>query len=380
MTKILIVDDDLESVKLIGLMLERRGYDIIAAQAGTQGLAKAQTEDPDLIILDLMMPDMDGYEVCRRLRANEETADLPIIMFTAKTQLDDKVAGFQAGADDYLTKPVHPDELAARVEAVLLRASQRKGEAGEGGKGGKVVGFIGAKGGVGTTTLAANIAVSMQQMKEDEQVILAELSGGLGTVAIQLGLRHQVGLHTLLDQMMGRIDQRLVEAQLEEHTTGLLVLSGETQPPGVAIPLFPDQAEAIIDHLRELSDYLLLDLGVGLTDTNQQALLMCDSVVVVVEPQREAMQLALALLHGMDETVKIPAHRMDIVLVKKAASASTYTQSKIEEELGFDLVGVITPAPELAFQSAERGIPMAMMQSNNLASQQYKRIAERLLK
>ena len=127
--RILVVDDEVESVKLIGLMLQRRGYEIIAARSGAQALEKAQADKPDLIILDVMMPDMDGYEVCRRLRADPATASMPIIMFTAKTMVDDKVAGFQAGADDYLTKPVHPEELASRIEAVLLRTSQSSGVA-----------------------------------------------------------------------------------------------------------------------------------------------------------------------------------------------------------------------------------------------------------
>jgi DNA-binding response OmpR family regulator len=157
-TRVLVVDDDLDAVRLVGLMLERRGYGIIAAQSGAQALMKAQTENPDLIILDVMMPDMDGYEVCRRLRANPSTADIPIMMFTAKTQKNDKVAGFQAGADDYLTKPIHPEELVSRLEAVMLRASRRQEEAAPAGA--KVFGFLGSKGGVGTTTLAVNVAVS----------------------------------------------------------------------------------------------------------------------------------------------------------------------------------------------------------------------------
>ena len=111
--KILIVDDDIDSLKLIGLMLQRQGYEISAASAGGQAINKAAAENPDLIILDVMMPDMDGYEVCRRLRADTTTQHIPIIMFTAKTLVDDKVSGFEAGADDYLTKPTHPAELAA---------------------------------------------------------------------------------------------------------------------------------------------------------------------------------------------------------------------------------------------------------------------------
>ena len=85
--KILIVEDDLESLKLIGLMLQRRGYEIIAASAGSQGLRRASTEEPDLVILDVMMPDMDGYAVCEALRANAATARLPVIMFTGKSRI-----------------------------------------------------------------------------------------------------------------------------------------------------------------------------------------------------------------------------------------------------------------------------------------------------
>src|SRR5262245_29536836 len=145
--KILVADDDLDSLKLIGLMLQRKGYEVIAANTGAQALAKAASERPDLVILDVMMPDLSGYEVCRQMRTTPETQGIPIIMFTAKTMIDDKVAGFEAGADDYLTKPTHPEELASRVRAILIRtASQRRPESNKG----TTIGFLGAKGGVGT--------------------------------------------------------------------------------------------------------------------------------------------------------------------------------------------------------------------------------------
>ena len=103
--KILVVDDDIDTLRLVGLMLQRQGYQIVAASNGQQALQMAHAEKPDLILLDVMMPDMDGYEVTRRLRADTQTNTIPIIMFTAKTQVDDKVTGFEAGADDYLAKP-----------------------------------------------------------------------------------------------------------------------------------------------------------------------------------------------------------------------------------------------------------------------------------
>ena len=106
-------------------MLQRQGYQISAATNGQQGLEKAFEEDPDLILLDVMMPDMDGYEVTRRLRQNPSTLQTPILMFTAKTQLDDKVIGFEVGANDYLTKPTHPSELQARVKTLLARVNSK---------------------------------------------------------------------------------------------------------------------------------------------------------------------------------------------------------------------------------------------------------------
>src|SRR4030065_2047956 len=95
--KILVVDDDLDTLRLVGPMLQHQGYRINAANSGIQAISMSQTDKPDLILLDIMMPEMDGYEVARKLRADQATNNIPIIMFTAKTQGDDKVQGFAAG-------------------------------------------------------------------------------------------------------------------------------------------------------------------------------------------------------------------------------------------------------------------------------------------
>ncbi len=132
--KILIVDDDLDTLKLVGLMLQRQGYEIVAANNGTQALDKIGAEQPDLILLDVMIPDKDGYEVTRRIRSMSGSEHTPIIMFTAKTLVDDKVAGFEAGFDDYMTKPTHPAELGSRVKALLARSTQTRAAPSECGK------------------------------------------------------------------------------------------------------------------------------------------------------------------------------------------------------------------------------------------------------
>ncbi len=380
-TKILVVDDEVESLKLVGLMLQRRGYEIAAARTGTQALEKVHTENPDLVILDVMMPDMDGYEVCRRLRADPATASLPVIMFTAKTMVDDKVAGFQAGADDYLTKPVHPDELASRIEALLLRSARTQVQVSEEPPPvrAKVLGFLGSKGGVGTTTLALNVAAALVQgPARDQQVLVAEIRSGMSASALQLGLRRHGGITRLLEEPIERLTSRVVEAQLEEHRTGVRVLSGQIEPPGVAMPLSADYAEVLVRHLGGMADYLLLDLGVGLDEVNRRILMHCDHVVVAIEPHRVALSLAQPLLKEMVASLNLARHRISVVLVNKAPSAATFTKAEIEDLLQHDLVGVITPAAELAFQATEKGQPMVTMQPNSLVAQQFRNVAEYL--
>lgn len=122
MNRILVVDDDNAINELIKINLELLGYEVITAYNGLQGYTLAKQELPDLIILDIMMPDVDGYTVAKRVRENPETKDIPILMLTAMGQLEDKVKGFDIGVDDYLVKPFEMEELKVRVRALLKRA------------------------------------------------------------------------------------------------------------------------------------------------------------------------------------------------------------------------------------------------------------------
>jgi len=124
--RVLVVDDDVKTVELVKLYLNRDGYRVMTAYDGTEALRLAREGHPDLIVLDLMLPGMDGLEVCRILR---DESDVPIIMLTARTTDEDKLAGLGLGADDYVSKPFSPRELAARVRAVLRRLPGERGPA-----------------------------------------------------------------------------------------------------------------------------------------------------------------------------------------------------------------------------------------------------------
>ena len=122
--RVLVVDDDVKTVKLVKLYLNRDGYRVLTAYDGLEALRRAREGHPDLIVLDLMLPGIDGLEVCRTLR---KESDVPIIMLTARTTDHDRLTGLDLGADDYVTKPFSPRELAARVRAVLRRIPGERG-------------------------------------------------------------------------------------------------------------------------------------------------------------------------------------------------------------------------------------------------------------
>jgi len=124
--KILIVEDEKDIVKMLDYNLKREGYRTISCYNGETALDLVAIQHPDIIILDLMLPGMDGLEVCKTLKKEEKSARIPIIMLTAKTQEADKIVGLELGADDYITKPFSPRELVARIKAVLRRTKEKE--------------------------------------------------------------------------------------------------------------------------------------------------------------------------------------------------------------------------------------------------------------
>ncbi len=367
--RILIVDDDVDSLKLIGLMLQRQGYEIVVANNGQQALARAHSDQPDLIILDIMMPDMDGYEVCRRLRHDPTTQTIPIIMFTAKTLVDDKVAGFEAGADDYLTKPTHPAELASRVKAVIARsAAQRR----TGGDSTMVMGFLGAKGGVGTSTLAANVAAALAK---NDPTVLADFRLGLGTLGLSLGFGRSTGMANLLARPASDITPRAVENELVTHNSGLRLLLSSCRPKETLLNVTPDSAAMIVRHLRTLARIIILDLGAGMNRLTARLLQEVDQLTMAVEPNRVALTLARETLHEVEQ-IGLAHAKISVVLVNRVQSSLQIPWQEAEQILNHEMTAIISPAPEVAFQAAEAGFPIVLFQPNSIVANQFTKLAE----
>ncbi len=164
--KLLIIEDDPTAMRLIEYALKQRGYQVLATRNGLEGIITAQKEEPDLIILDIMLPGIDGFEVCKRLRTGVQTSRIPILIVSAKIQKEDINTGFRAGADDYLCKPVSPSEIITRVENLLLKRSS--------GQPRSIV-FINANEIPGMTMILVNVAAALQEL--GKQVVLFDIPG-----------------------------------------------------------------------------------------------------------------------------------------------------------------------------------------------------------
>lgn len=370
--KILIVDDDIDTLKLVGLMLERQGYDITVASNGALGLTKAAAEIPDLILLDVMMPDLDGYEVTRKLRADPTLTNIPIIMFTAKTMVDDKVAGFEAGVDDYLTKPTHPAELTAHVKAVLARTANARSEPNERARS---IAFIGARGGLGTSTIALNTAVALQHRGHD--VLLAEMNPGTGTLALDLNIQEPVGIANLLNRSIKDIHLRSVDSEIISHKTGLRLLLSSYLPRETELQQAVPQMEAIVTNLAAMCTTIILDMGSGFRPHTEALLQRCDRIVIVVEPVYPTTLIGQTLIEEL-ESRGIGRHKISLALITKERTSMQIPWQQVTNDLGLKLAGVVSPAADQAHQASKNGTPLIVLHPAGLVSDQIHKLADHL--
>ena len=372
-TKILIVDDDPELLRLIGFALHRAGYEPVAAQSAEEALTKVRQEQPALVILDVMLPGASGIELCRQLRSQAVTLPLPIIMLSARAQVDDKIEGLEAGADEYLTKPVSPKEMVVRVTGLLNRTARLR-EAGSRGRG-IVIGFLGAKGGVGTTTMALNIAIATAQ--NDRSVIALEFRSHFGTFAVQLGHTPPETLQELIAMNPSRIDERMLRTHLISDPSGIEVMYGPDSSEA-SLAIDPEHAQAIIEGLTRMADVVIIDFANDLSPATEAALRLCDQVLLVTRPEDDSLIAGQKLLDVI-KNWGVGRGVVDAVVVNQVPLAMGLNVPGAEELLGCRIIGIIPPAADACALVHKRGRPLYITQPNNAAVHKIVDVAKAIL-
>ena len=371
--KVLIVDDDPQLVQLIGYTLYAEGYQTVVAHSGEEALQLVGRERPDLVILDVMMPGMSGIEVCDMLREDPETSNLPIIILSARTQVPHRIEGLQAGADEYLTKPISLKEMVARVGALLERTRRLREDKAE--RRGRVIGFIGAKGGVGTTTVAVNVALALAA--QEKKVAAVELRPHFGTFAMHLGRTPVENMKELLALEPERIDEEELTERLAQHPSGLQVLYGPA--PGRNYPAFSfDHARAILNGLATMNDYTIVDLPNQPTAASRAALRECDFVVLVSETDPASVQSAQATLQQL-QAWEINKGIIGLVVVHRVAPNGSAPASRIASDLGCWVIAEVPPDAEACLMALKQQSALVISQPESDASQALASLAAELV-
>jgi pilus assembly protein CpaE len=277
--KILIVDDDPNVQRLLQYTLKQEGYEVITAADGAEGYRLWGVESPALILLDVMLPKLDGYQVATKIRQDEgQTAHVPIIMLTAEREVEQKVRGLRAGADDYLIKPFHPAELLARIKSLLARFAPRDALVGRPPLG-RILAFYGAKGGVGTTTIAINAAIALhRELGRKVCLVDGNLQFGDHRVFLDLGLDKK----SVVDIVSApSIDVDLIRQVIVKHDSGVDLLLAPPSPETAEL-VTPEHMPIVLDHLKGLYDYILIDIDKRLDDINLGILEAAETVFVVM--------------------------------------------------------------------------------------------------
>jgi pilus assembly protein CpaE len=355
MPRILIIDDEPINHQLVARALQPLQAELHFAENGQTGIAKAHTLNPDVIITDVMMPDINGYEVTRNLRRERAFAATPILVLTAQSGLQDKLKSFEAGADDHLTKPFEAVELMARVAALLRRVEAAKLSALEAHprEVARMIAVHSLRGGTGCSSIAVNLAVGLSLLW-GRPALLLDLTMTAGQVALMLNMTLRRTWADISAYGPESVDLDMLNSVIGHHESGVHF---------IAAPTFPTQGEPLrvdlLSHsLRALSEqyeYIVADLPHDFSDPAIPALDMADLILMVVSPDMASIRAATAAL---DTYQKLGYPKEKIKMALNATFPRLgLPKDKIEAALGMQAAVAIPYVQDIFVDAINRGQP-----------------------
>jgi CheY-like chemotaxis protein/MinD-like ATPase involved in chromosome partitioning or flagellar assembly len=374
MHKILIVDDDACCQEVLSDALESERYELCKADDGHAALKMIEESPPDLVLLDIEMPRMNGVEALKRLKADEKTRDIPVIMVTALNTDTQIATCLDNGAVDHVVKPFSNMVVRARVRAALRSYDAFQSTDANATNRGKVFAFIGSKGGVGTTTAVLNVAMDL--VKKGKSTIVCELRPDFGTAAVQLGVSAERNLSTLLESNSGKITKEALEECLCKHPTGLRALLAPQGSDGF-VDVSPEQAEAIVTGMAEMADYAIVDLPCSPYPSTDAVLRRSDFVVLIVERETASLMAAQQTLERL-RAQGIGGNSVGVIVNNRAIVSSPIELSEVRTSLDCLLIGVIPPDPDACMLASKTHAPVILARSNSGPAGAFASVAYRL--
>lgn len=376
---VLVADDDGHIRRLVQVLLENRGMTVVQAADGIEALARAKTSQPDVMVLDVNMPGMSGYEVCKAVREDPLLQRTPVLILTAQGSTVDKVAGFEAGADDYVRKPFEGAELAARVHSLIARSRVYglvEGAAPE--PEGKVIALVGAKGGSGTTTLATSLAMVTAGLWSGGSLVpasLVDLDLVHGHAASLLFLEPKRTLADLVTQGSLTLDREYLLQFAEKSGNGLAVLAGARSPvEGERIT--SDFVKELLTVCKRTFGYNFVDLPSSFIETNLSVFDIADLILVIVTPELMSIRSAVQMM-AVFQSLAIPPERWHFLL-NRPLDAGDLPTAAVERTLHRQIFQALPNNGTRVLEANNQGVPLVRSQPNQPFSLAVEELALRI--
>jgi pilus assembly protein CpaE len=316
--RVLLIDDEQFYYKLIRKTLKEAEYDLEYAKTGSEGLSKIPVFEPEMMIVDLKLPEMDGFEILERLRRDPKYSHIPVIVITAQDVLSEKLKAFELGADDYLVKPFQPEELVARMGILGRRGKAIKMVQDTTPKStASVITVHSLRGGVGCSSIVVNLGLAFYKLW-GKQTLLVDGVLTAGQVALMLDGKPSATWENLVGIEVENLDESVIGELMVSHKSGVRYIASPRYP--IAADTFTtDTLHLLMERLKAHNEFILVDTSHDFSDMTIQMLSMSTSILLVMAPEMASLRTALSALEIYDR-LGIPMDRVKIVLNNNSSS------------------------------------------------------------
>ncbi|HEY3372515.1 MAG TPA: response regulator [Prolixibacteraceae bacterium] len=355
-----MIDDEPVFYKMAASVLTSRGYELEYVRNGKDGLAAIASFKPELIIADMRMPDMSGFEILQSIRHDPRYHHIPVIFLTSVKTLEDKLKAFELGADDYLIKPFEPEELAARMDILARRARAIQLTTDLGGENVQnkptIVAVHSLRGGSGVSSLAVNLALANYQIWE-KPTLLIDTSFFASQVSMLLNMSPRNTMEKFTDYALAEIDEKMINELISTHSSGLQFIAAPRFP--IATDIFTDEFWDVLFRLvSERYTFIVIDTPHDFSDSVISTLIKSDIILLVIEPEMASLRVAVSALKTYDQ-LGFPTEKVKLVLNQSFPSINI-DKTQLQKAMGRPFDFEIPYEPAEVLRAINLGTPFML--------------------
>jgi len=357
--RVLLIDDEQLYFKMMVKELEKAGFQLEYARTGNEGLAAVSAKNPEIVIVDLKLPDINGFEIIKRLRDDADFSHIPIIVITGKSEIGDKLQAFSLGADDYMVKPFEIDELVARMGNLARRGNAmkfvRKLEADKDRRT-TTIAVHSLRGGVGCSSISVNLALAFQTIWSKRTLIIDSVITS-GQVAVMLNALPRVTLENYAEIQPSAIDDAVAEDLSNLHKTGIYFVVASKLP--VASDAFSNEFwSKLLELFTRQNEFVVIDTPHDFSDSTIQMLNCASQILLVMGPELSSLR-AMGNALNIYDRLGIPESKIKLVL-NSTTNQSGIRLSQIEKALGVSISYELPFAGEEVVRAINFGEPFIL--------------------